>query len=213
MIVWGRSHFDWVELNLTRQFMPYSWAALTAATWSLLPAAASAGRPMRIGTGVLLVSGLLLLGGRVHSILTNLQREAEIQKLVDSKGLAATATMLPGIVLTNRIKQNTSRDRVLLDLLKALPSNAHIVSNFGSVLSLESGRHIRSFDLTPKNISELVTIRARLNRKPLFLVIIPTNAMLRSAKAGTWQDDTLRKIGIGYETLLRTSSVLVLHIL
>lgn len=213
MIVWGRSHFDWVELNLTRQFMPYSWVALTAATWSLHPASASAGKPMRIRTGVLLAAGLLLLGGRIDGILTNLQREAEIQKLVDSEGLAAAATLLPGIVLTNRIKQNASRDRVLLDLLKALPSNAHIISNFGSVLSLESGRHIRSFDLNTKNIAELLRIRAHLSGKPLILVLIPTNVILRSPTANTWQDDTLREIGSEYETLLKTSTVLVLRIL
>lgn len=211
MIVWGRSHFDWVELNLTRQFMPYSWAALTAVTWSLCPGPASARRPIAITIGIPLVAGLLLLGGRINSILTNLQREAEIQRLVDSIGLAATATILPDIVLTNRIKQNTGRDRVLLDLLMALPSDAHIVSNFGSVLSLESGRHIRSFDLTPENLRELAAMRVHLDGKPLVLAIIPTNAMLRSAEANTWQNDTLREIGVECETILRTSTVLVVR--
>lgn len=212
MIVWGRSRFDWVEVTLTRQLMPYSWAALVAVTWVLRPPTMREDRAPLSRTGVLLLVGLLLAAGRFQGIRDDLQREAAIRTVVDSRGYAAAAAQFPGTVLTNRIKQNTSRDRVLLDLLKTLPDDAHIVSNHGPLLSLQSGRHIRRFDPTPGNLAVLAGMRPHLRGRALVLAIIISNEMLRSRPNDTWQDDILQQLNSGYTPLLRTPSALVVRL-
>jgi hypothetical protein len=192
--------------------MPYSWAALAVTVWAVRASSMEANFWTRGMTRVLLLAGLILVAGRVDSIWTDLQRERKIQATVDANGYAAAAAQLPGVVLTNRIKQNTSRDRALIDLLKSLPDNAHILSNHGPLLSLESGRHIRSFDPNPENLTALATIRPHLNDKVLIFAILPTNSVLRSTEANVWQDNTLRRIGPGHEILLRTPSALVVRL-
>jgi len=215
MIVWGRSRFDWVEVTLTRQLMPYSWAVLAAVTWILWPSELAANNSAGRGpaAALVLVGLLMMLAGRFDSIRTDHQREAKIQDAIDKYGYAATAAKFPDAILTNRIKQNTSRDRVLIALLKALPDNAHIVSNHGPLLGLETGRHVRSFDPTQTNLATLAALRPLLGNRALILVMIPTNTVLRSAEADTWQEDTLRRIGTKFKILLRTPTALVVDLL
>jgi hypothetical protein len=211
VIVWGRSHFDWVETTLTRQLMPYSWVALTAALWVVRPHPNHEQKALS-SVALLLLIGLVLLGGRINVFWTNLQREVAIQEAVKTYGFVAASARMPGVVLTNRIKINTSRDRVLIELLKNLPANAHIVSNHGPLLSMATGRHIRSFDPTAENFSALADIRLKLIGRPVVLAMIPTNAILRSARADTWQNDMLLKLSGRHETLIRTPTVLVVSL-
>lgn len=212
MIVWGRSRFDWIEVTLIRQLMPYSWAILAAVVWALQPLADKPDHKAHTLTGLLLVAGLLLMAGRLNIIWSDLQREAAIQATVKANGYASAASLFPGVVLTNRIKQNTSQDHDLIDLLRTLPDNAHIVSNHGPMLSLETGRHIRSFDPTPKNLAALVSLRPELTDRALILVMIPSNEILRSTLGDTWQDETLRQVGDRYQILLQTPTALVVSL-
>lgn len=213
IIVWGRSRFDWVEVTLTRQIMPYSWVALAVMIWALRPHRTVAFRFAQISTVIFVFAGLFLLAGRLNNIWADLVREAAIQSAVDTYGYAGAADQFPGAVLTNHIKQNTSRDHILINLLKNLPADAHIVSNHGPILSLASGRHIRRFAPTPENLEELVVIRPQLGGRPLVLVIIPSNEILRGPQAVTWQENVLNRLGAGYEILLKTKNFLVVRLL
>lgn len=212
IIVWGRNRFDWVEVTLVRQIMPYSWVMLAVIVWTLYPSKTVGPRFTQILSGVLVIAGLALVAGRLNTIWSDLEREAAIQVTVNANGYAAAAEQFPGAVLTNRIKLNTSRDRALIDLLKTLPADAHIVSNHGPLLSLETGRHIRRFDPTPKTLEELVALRPQLENRALVLAMIPDNKIIRSAQAETWQDNLLSGLGVRYETLLRTQNVLVVSL-
>lgn len=210
LVVWGRSHFDWVEVTLTRQLMPYSWAVFAGITWALqtdTPQGNGSGR-----TRTLLLLGALLAAGRIGIIQTDLHREADIRAAVDAHGYVAAARLYPDSVLTNRIKQNTRHDRDLMNLLESLPDKAHIVSNQAQLLSLETGRHIRSLEPTASNLTELEALRRHIGDRMVILAMLPTNAILRSGQADTWQDETLRQFPSGYRILMRTPTVLVISL-
>lgn len=210
LVVWGRSHFDWVEVTLTRQLMPYSWAILAGIAWALQTDTPGGNGSSR--TRTLLLLGALLVAGRLGSIQIDLHREADIRAAVDTHGYMAAARLFPDSVLTNCIKQNTRHDHDLMNLLKSLPDRAHIVSNQAQLLSLETGRHIRSFDPTAKNLTELAALRRQIGDRMVVLAMLPTNAILRSGQAGTWQDETLLQIPSGYRILMRTPTVLVISL-
>jgi hypothetical protein len=210
LVVWGRSHFDWVEVTLTWQLMPYSWAVFAGIAWALQTDTPQENGSSR--THTLLLLGALLAAGRLGSIQIDLHREADIRAAVDAHGYMAAARLFPDSVLTNRIKQNTRHDHDLMNLLKSLPYQAHIVSNQAQLLSLETGRHIRSFDPTARNLTELAALRRHIGDRMVILAMLPTNAILRSAQADTWQDETLHQISSGYRILMRTPTVLVISL-
>lgn len=201
MIVWGRSRFDWVEVTLTRQLMPYSWALLALIVWALLA-----------HRGLLIGLFCVLLAGRGLLLAAGMQQEKHIQRVVAASGdFVSAARQLPSVVLTSRIKMSLAQDVSLKTYLVGLPTDAHILSNFGSVLSLESDRHVRGFEPTPANLAALTPLVAALQGRPLIAVFYPTNAWLRQPDAAHWQTRLLGQLSLPYTIELATSDLLVLR--
>lgn len=204
LVVWGRSRFDWVETSLTRQFMPYAWALLALGAWALQRLAQSRW-PL---IGGLVLAGLL--AGRAHMLWQHWTQETALRDSVRAHGYAETAARYPDAILTQRIRLDAAADAALVERIRALPADAHIVTLNGGILYVPAGRLLRplAFD----DVALLPALRARLGERPLILVALPGNARLHQADAARWQTEILDALGGRAEVLARTPLALMVRV-
>ena len=215
MVVWGRSRFDWVEVDLTRHMMAYSWSLLTLLAWPLLAFRSGIeAEPLRRAVTVMLVAGLIaLLAGRVQFIGTDLHREAQVQRAGEqTDDWSRIAKQVPEVILTNYIKRELSRDTRLLDVLRTRTDRPHMLSNFAAVIRLETALPVRSFVPAPDNLAALQKLHASRGQRPLLLVIAASNRMLRHPEEGGWQRRILQDLYIPYRVELQTPNLLVVEL-
>lgn len=186
LIVWGRSHFDWVETTLTRQVMPYAWSLLALAGWSLARLAGQRAYAL----GWIIFVGLV--AGRIQTLWIDHTRDLAIRDAVLQLGYAKTAQTHPTWVLTPRIKLDTANDAALIAALQALPQDALIVSNQAALLNVASGRLVRSFELESAGFERLRAPRMPRDR---VVVALATNARLHQPDAARWQEELLAQLG------------------
>lgn len=215
MVVWGRSRFDWVEVNLTRHMMAYSWSFLVLMWWPLR--ATRQGMQSAVGRtamGICMALVLaMLLWGRVRFIQDDLGREAAVRHAgAQTKDLAELAARVPDLVLTNYIKYQLSRDEVLQAYLENLPDQPYLLSNYAAVLSLETRLSIRNLALNTQTLAALKGLSARLEPRSLLLILVPTNRMVRSGGAVSWQDQVLQELTVTHQVELRRPDFLLVRI-
>jgi 4-amino-4-deoxy-L-arabinose transferase-like glycosyltransferase len=206
LVVWGRSRFDWVETTLTRQFIPYAWAILALGAWALHRLA---GRHLRaLGWGAI----VFLIAGRALGIAQEYARESAIRDAVHQSSYVETARAHPDWVLTPRIKLDVAADRALIALLRELPPDAYIVSNQGALLSVASGRVVRTTSLDAADLMALNALRPQLGGRVQVLVALPSNTRLHQADAAHWQREALDALGHGAHVLHRSPRALVVRL-
>lgn len=189
LVVWGRSRFDWVETTLTRQIMPYSWALLALGAWALRRLS---GRAWQGAAWTVLI---ILASGRALNLAQDIARERAILGSSRAQGYTDTALAHPDWILPHRIKLDTAADTRLLQRIRALPPDAHLVSNQAALLAVPAQRAIRPITLAPANLAVLRGLRPRLGKRELVLIAIATNARMHEPDAARWQSDLLQVIG------------------
>lgn len=189
LVVWGRSRFDWVETTLTRQMMPYAWALLALGAWALRRLSG------RAWTTAAWLALIVLAGGRIYHLWLENAREHAVRDAVRAHGYVDTAHRHPDWLLTQRIKLDVAADTQLLARIRALPPDAHIVSNQAGLLNVPTQRAIRAVALEPADLAALRALRPRLGDRDLVLIVVPTNARLHEADAARWQDDLRTILG------------------
>lgn len=203
LVIWGRSRFDWVESTLTRQMIPYTWAWFILGTWALYRLAFP-----RYGSAAWLVVALLV-AGRVTYLTEDMARDRSIQDAVRNTGYFTTAQSQPDWILTSRIKLDIATDATLHERIHSLPDDTYLLSNQAALLSITTGRPIRS--IAPEYLSELHTLRKQLGTQPLVLVITTDNHLLHKASGPLWQEERLTQLGKNVTELYRSSLVLMVR--
>ncbi|MEW6118587.1 MAG: hypothetical protein AB1593_00710 [Pseudomonadota bacterium] len=205
LVVWGRSRFDWVETTLTRQMMPYAWALLALAVWALRRLSG------RAWLGAAWIALIFLAGGRGLHLSQDIARERAILDASRTLGYAETARQHPDWVLTQRIKLDAVADTRLVERIRALPPDAHVVSNQAGLLSVPTHRAIRAVTLAPADLAALRALRPRLGKRERVLIVVATNARLHEAGAAHWQDDFLADFGHDASVLHASPLVLMVR--
>lgn len=215
MVVWGRSRFDWVEVNLSRHMMAYSWSLLTLLMWPLIANLDHRSSvSVRAGLAVaLVVTGLALLTGRAAFIRDDLQREiAALEAGQAAEEWSRVAEQVPDVILTNYVKLELSRNKALLEYLQGRDDQPYLLSNFAAVIRLETGLPARNFDLSHDNLAALGELHDRLRDRPLLLVLAASNSMLRNPGEVGWQAEVLQRLPIAYQVERRTPNLLVVEL-
>jgi hypothetical protein len=213
LITSGRARFDWVETELTRHVMQYSWAVL-----ALIGAVALGGGTSRPGVAASTAFAAVLaslMAGHGWFIVRDLQREATIAaafSIAPSFADAAASLERPDWILTNQIRLAIGRDEALKRFVRSLPPKAHVVSNFAETLSLEAARPVRPFPATGLQLAQLDHIARQLppERRPLVAILLPTSRTLHGPAAIDWQASVRSQAGSGFRAEQKTRNVLVL---
>jgi hypothetical protein len=192
MVVMGRARFDWVETNLVRHATQYSWVVV-----ALVLAAIQAARVGSLPRKILFsIAMLLLVVGRASAAYEDQRREAQIYRaLLEQNDPWRAAKQLPGQgwILTNQLKLAWASNAELKALLARLPANAFIVSNSGSFLKYELNRTVRDFPYETLKGARVFALAGTVAsgvvvKRPFFVVILPSNRMLREDKEGLWRE-------------------------
>jgi hypothetical protein len=169
---------------------------------------------VRAGLAVILVvTGLALLTARTAFIQDDLQREMAVLRAgQNTDEWSRIAEQVPGVILTNYIKFELSRDKALLGYLQDRDDQPYLLSNFAAVIRLETGLPVRNFDFSHDSLSALGELDDRLGRRPMLLVVAASNAMLRDPDEVDWQAKILRGLPMTYQVKQRTPNLLMVEL-
>jgi hypothetical protein len=212
MVTAGRARFDWVETELTRHVMQYSWAVLALVGAAILGGSAHHPGSLR-RTAFAAVFGALL-AAHAWFILRDVEREATIAGAFSrsaSFAEAAASIARPEWILTNQIRMAISRDEALKRYVSGLPEGTHILSNFAETLSVATGRPVRALPADPKEMSALDRVARELGAgRKLVVILLPNNQTLRSPAAAEWRTRARSGLGSGFRVERETANLLVL---
>jgi hypothetical protein len=214
MVITGRANFDWVETSLVRHVIQYNWLILAL----LFVALRGVFIGKEAGSAVPLVTALILLVGHGFYVTQFLHRERVIyQAFQKHADLSAAVQAVPNQqwVLTNQLKMSFAHDSELLRRIQNLPPNAFIISNYGSFLTLETGRDIREMNLghIPASgcLQDLVKAGATVSAtRPFYLAILPNNRMIREMGISRWQDFMIESCSGAFSPVARDAKFLLL---
>jgi hypothetical protein len=166
-------------------------------------------------TGLLLA---VLLASRIWFIVGDLRTEHAMQVAFSRNSNVVTAAQLfiaNGRILTDQIKQRLAKDAAIPAAVRALPSDAFIASNQGQLLGHLSGRPVRMLPFG--NESDLSGVTSRINQvfremhkvRPVYLIFVPDNRIVRSPDAVDWQNKIASKLPTGYQLVGRDVNLLI----
>lgn len=214
MVIVGRATFDWVETSLLRHVIQYSWLILAAVFIAIRE--------------LLLSHKLRWVGLLLVTILLTLSRAGYLGAFIEKEKLMQAAFLrysdYPDItravpderwVLSNQLLIMFSHDRKLLEQVARLPAQSVIVSNYGKLLTLETGRPVRELpldDLPSQTFVRSVEKAAGSvsTARPFFWALMPTNRVLRTRSLAAWQDGIIEISSNSFSVAARSPSLLLL---
>ena len=215
MVILGRTSFDWVESNLLRHVIQYSWLVLAAVIIGLRGLPISEHSYLG-GVTILIVA---LFFGRGMYLVEFVQGEQTIKRaFAENTDLYKAVLAVPnkGWPLTNQLFSRFASDHGIQQHVRGLPEDALVVSNYGKLLSFTTGRSIRQLplkDAAGHGCEErLVRAGEKITKqRDLFWVILPTNPMIREGDPSTWQDGLVKSCSGLFSVFAREQSLLVLQ--
>jgi hypothetical protein len=200
---------------LLRHMMQYVWFLLALMAIALL---AIGDRNTKWLAGLVIA---ILLASRLGFIANDLRIERSMQEAFSRSNNvveAARPFLANGRILTEQIKQRLAKDATIPDAVRALPSDALIVSNQGPLLGYLSGRPVRMLPLPSE--SDLSEPTRRLDQvfadmhshRPVYLVLVPDNRIVRSPDGTAWQEKITGRLPERYEVIRKEVNLLVLRV-
>lgn len=201
---------------LLRHMMQYVWILFALMVVALL--AIGHQKTKRL-TGLLVA---ILLAGRIWFIADDLRTERAMQEAFSRSSNvveAAQPFLANGRILTDQIKQRLAKDATIPAAVRALPSNALILSNQGQLLGYLSDRPVRTLPFPSESDLSMVTgavsqvFRDLRSHRPVYIVLVPDNRIVRSPDGANWQDKIASRLPMGYEVVGREVNLLIIRAL
>jgi len=200
---------------LLRHMMQYVWFLFALMVIALL---AIGDRKAKLYTGLLIA---ILLASRLWFIVDDLRTERAMQEAFSRSSNvveAARPFLANGRILTDQIKQRLAKDTTIPGAVRALPSDALILSNQGQLLGYLSGRPVRTLPFT--NESDLSEITSRISHvfldmrrhRPVFIVLVPDNRIVRSPDGTAWKEKIAGRLPENYQVIRKEENLLVLRV-
>ncbi len=200
---------------LLRHMMQYVWILFALMVVALL---AIGDRKAKLLTGLLVA---ILLASRLWFIVDDLRTERTMQEAFsrsDNVVESAQPFLANGRILTDQIKQRLAKDTAIPAAVRALPSDALILSNQGPLLGYLSGRPVRMLPFSSENDLSGVTgrvsqvFRDMRRHRPVYIVLVPDNRVVRSTDAANWQNKITSRLPRDYRVVGKSANLLVFHV-
>ncbi len=202
VVIYAKSRYN--TSDFLRYSTQYTWAVVFIGFYALY--LMLQGRTALRTLAMLCLAGALFFPRLYYSIKT-LNSEAVARDVLSRDSSAVRAAKdLPtrDLILTNQLVYRLTTDEDLRAVLAGLPPNALILSNLGHLLNLATGTHSRRVE--PENFenSQLLDLLADVNTqlagtRPLFVVILPSNHLIRNYREN-WQRKAYEYLaGSGYK--------------
>jgi len=197
---------------LLRHMMQYVWILFALMVVALL---AIGNRKTKLITGLIVA---ILLASRLWFIVDDLRTERTMQEAFSQNGNvveAAQPFLTNGRILTDQIKQRLAKDTAISAAVRTLPSDALILSNQGPLLGYLSGRPVRMLPFSSENDLSGVTgrvsqvFRDMRRQRPVYIVLVPDNRIVRSPDAANWQNKIASKLPADYQVVTRDVNLLI----
>ena len=199
---------------LLRHMMQYVWILLAVTVVALL---AIGDRKAPLAAGLLVA---ILLASRIGFIVEDLRTQRTMQEAFSRSSNiveAARPFLADGRILTDQIKRRLAEDGAIPAAIRALPGDALILSNQGQLLGYLTGRPVRTVPFAgASNLSGVRNGVAQVfhdmrRDRPVFLVFVPDNRIVRDPDAHTWQAQVRSGLPADYALVASDTNVLVLR--
>lgn len=199
---------------LLRHMMQYAWILFALMVVALL---AIGDRKAKLLTGLLVA---ILLASRLWFIVDDLRTERAMQEAFSQSSNvveAAQPFLANGRILTDQIKQRLAEDETIPAAVRALPSNALVMSNQGQLLGYLSGRPVRTLPFPSESDLSVVTravsqvFHDMRSHRPVYIVFVPDNHIVRSPAGANWQDKIASRLPTEYQVVGSDVNLLIFH--
>jgi hypothetical protein len=197
---------------LLRHMMQYVWLLFALMVVALL---ATGDRNAKLLTGLL---AAILLASRIWFIVDDLRTEHTVNEAFSQSSNvveAAQPFLANGRILIDQIKQRLAKDATLPAAVRALPSDALILSNQGQLLAYLSGRPVRTLPFPSESDLSVVTgavsqvFRDMRSHRPVYVVLVPDNRIVRSPDGTNWQEKIANRLPVNYQVVGRGMNLLI----
>ena len=214
MVVAAGTIYKWASDPSPPRFaIQYSWTVL-ALVFALIGAGELRRRSTAWWTTVVLSAALLVSRGTY--LVDLVQRERAIRAaLATPDDLSVRLERLPERRI-DILQGVFARDEEVLELVRRLPADAFIASNFSDVFRIETERRVRPLPLLTK--AQWASARALLEdvavqvpaSRPVFIVILPSYDLLARSAGMGWQDVVTSALPSRFAVARRTRTMLLL---
>lgn len=201
---------------LLRHMMQYVWILFALIVVALLTIG---DHKAKLFTGLIVA---ILLASRLWFIVDDLRTERTMQKAFSQNSNiveAAQPFLANGRILTDQIKQRLAKDAAIPAAVRALPSDALILSNQGQLLTYLSGRPVRTLPFPSESDLSLVTgavsqvFRDMRSHRPVYIALVPDNRIVHSPDGAAWQSKIASRLPVGYQVVGREVNLLLIRAL
>lgn len=187
---------------LLRHMMQYVWLLLAI---TIVVLHTTSKRAIRVMAALAV---LALLSSRIWFIADDLRSETQMKEAFTRNNdvtKAAQPFLDNSRILTDQIKWALVRDGEIPAKLSQLPAEALIISNQGQILSLISGRAVRTVsipsqtDLAPVIDRVRQVVQSTQRHRPVYLAIVPDNRSVHTPDASEWKQRLVRQLPKEYQ--------------